>query len=162
MKINRFSFTNNHLEIEDDVDFSLAKLDQSHIRKIENTHVKVVGNEYDDLICLDLTIECDVTTVCAYSLEDVPLHLRFKDSLEFSNEISDDEDIIYVDKPIFDIDEYILQLIIGEVPIKVIKKGAKLPSSGDSYRVISEEEYLKEKSKKVDSRWSKLDDIELD
>ena len=161
MKINRFAFQNNHLEIENDVDFSLAKLDQNHIRKIYNTHVKVVGNEYDDLICLEFDISTDVIGVCSYSLEDVPLHLHFKDSLEFSNEINDDEDIIYVEKPIFEVDEYILQLIIGEVPLKLIKKGAKLPESGKDYRVISEDEYLKEKSEKVDPRWSKLDEVKL-
>ena len=161
MKINRFAFKNNHLEVEDDVDFSLAKLDPNHIRKIENTHVKVVGDEYEDIICLNLEINTDVTGVCSYTLEDVPLHLHFKDSLEFSNEINDDEDIIYVQKPIFDIDEYILQLIIGEVPLKLVKKGAKLPESGEAYRVISEDEYLKEKSEKKDDRWSKLDDVKL-
>lgn len=162
MKINRFAFTNNHLEIEDDVDFSFAKLDPNHIRKIENTHVKVVGQEYDEIIYLELEINSDVTGVCSYSLEDVPLHLHFKESLEFSNEIEDDEEIIYVDKPIFEIDEYILELIIAEVPLKLVKKGAKLPSSGKDYRVISEDEYLKEKSEKKDDRWSKLDDIELE
>ena len=161
MKINRFAFQNNHLEIEDDVDFSLAKLDQNHIRKINNTHVKVKGTEYDEIICLELDITTDVIGVCSYTLEDVPLHLHFKDSLEFSNDIDDDDEIIYVDKPIFDIDEYILQLIIGEVPIKIVKKGAKLPESGSDYRVISEDEYLQEKSEKKDDRWSKLDDVEL-
>ena len=161
MKINRFAFTNNHLEVEDDVDFSLAKLDPNHIRKIMNTHVKVVGDEYEDIICLNLEINADVVGVCSYTLEDVPLHLHFKDSLEFSNEINDDDEIIFVDKPIFDIDEYILQLIIGEVPLKLVKKGAKLPESGAEYRVISEDEYLKEKSEKKDDRWSKLDDVKL-
>lgn len=161
MKINRFAFQNNQLEIEDDVDFSLAKLDPNHIRKIDNTHVKLKAQEYDDLICAEFEITCDVIGVCSYTLQDVPLHLHFKDSLEFSNEINDDEDIIYEDKPIFDVDGYILQLIIGEVPIKLVKKGAKLPESGEDYRVISEDEYLKEKSEKKDPRWSKLDDIEL-
>ena len=161
MKINRFAFTNNHLEVEDDVDFSFANLDPNHIRKIEHTHVKVVGDEYEDIICLKLDINTDVIGVCSYTLEDVPLHLHFKDSLEFSNEIDDDDDIIYVEKPIFDIDEYILQLIIGEVPLKLVKKGAKLPESGTEYRVLSEDEYLKEKEKKKDDRWSKLDDVKL-
>ncbi len=162
MKINRFAFQNNHLEVEDDVDFSFANLDPNHIRKIENTHVKVIGDEYDDIICLNIEIVTDVTGVCSYTLEDVPLHLHFKDSLEFSNEIDDDDEIIYVNKPIFDIDEYLLQLIIGEVPLKLVKNGAKLPESGIDYRVISEDEYLKEKAKKKDQRWSKLDDIKLE
>ena len=161
MKLNRFAFENNHLEIEDDIDFSSAVLDPNHIRKIENAHVKLKADEYEDIIVANFEIQADIIGVCSYTLEDVPLHLKFKDSLEFSNEINDDEDIIYEDKPIFSLDEYILQLIVGEVPLKLVKKGAKLPNSGQDYRVISEEEYEKEKSSKTDPRWSKLDDVEL-
>ena len=161
MKINRFNFQNNHLEIEDDIDFSSYQLDPNHIRKIERAHVKVKADEYEDIIVANFEIDADVIGVCSYSLKDVPLHLHFRDSLEFSNEISDDEDIIYEDKPIFSIDDYVLELIIGEVPLKLVAKGAKLPESGEDYRVISEEEYQKEKESKTDPRWSKLDDIEL-
>ena len=110
---------------------------------------------------MDISVECDITGVCSYTLEDVPLHLKFKDSLEFSNEIEDDEDIFFEPKPIFDVDPYILGLIIASIPTKIIKKGAKLPNSGAGYRVLSEEDYRKEKEKKKDPRWSKLDDIKL-
>lgn len=161
MKISRFNFQNNVLDIEDDIDFSNAELDQSHIRKISSCHVKVHGQEYEDLIILEIKIEAEVVGVCSYSLEDVPLKLKFKDTLHFSNEIEDDKEIIFEDKPIFDLDPYILELIITEVPMKIVKKGAKLPDSGNGYRVLSEEEYLKEKEEKKDSRWSKLDDVEL-
>ena len=162
MKINRFTFQNNVLEIEDEIDFSNAKLDQNHIRKISSCYVKVKGHEYDDLLVLDVEVEADIIGVCSYSLEDVPLHLKFEDSLEFSNEVSDDDEIFYEDKPIFDLDPYILGLIIAETPMKIVKKGAKLPCSGAGYRVISEDEYLKEESTKKDSRWSKLDDIDIE
>ena len=73
--------------VEDDVDFSLAKLDPNHIRKIDNVHVKLKAQKYDDLICAEFEITCDVTGVCSYTLQDVPLHLHFKDSLEFSSMI---------------------------------------------------------------------------
>ena len=161
MKINRFTFQNNVLELDDDIDFSNAELDQNHIRKIISCHVKVKGHEYDDLLILEVAVEAEIIGVCSYTLEDVPLKLKFKDSLEFYNEVSDDEDIFYEDKPIFDLDPYILGLIIAETPMKIVKKGAKLPDSGKGYRVISEEEYNKEQESKKDSRWSKLDDVEL-
>ena len=161
MQISRFNFQNNVLELEDEIDFSNAELDQNHIRKIENTHVKVLAHEYEDLLVMDVNVETDIIGVCSYTLEDVPLHLKFKDSLEFSNEVEDDDDIFYEPKPIFELDPYILGLIIASTPTKIVKKGAKLPSSGSGYRVLSEDEYNSEKKKKVDPRWSKLDDIEL-
>ena len=161
MQINRFLFQNHALDLEDEIDFSNAELDQNHLRKINNVHVKVSAHEYEDLITADIQVECDIIGVCSYSLEDVPLHLKFKDSLEFSNEVADDDDIFFEPKPIFDLDPYILGLIIAETPTKIVKKGAKLPDSGEGYRVLSEDEYLEEKKKKTYSRWSKLDDIEL-
>ena len=161
MQISRFNFQNNVLELEDDIDFSNAQIDTNHIRKIENTHVKVFAHEYDDLLTMDVYVECDIVGVCSYTLEDVPLHLKFKDSLEFSNEVEDDEAIFFEPKPIFELDPYVLGLIIASTPTKIVKKGAKLPSSGKGYRVLSEDEYQEEKKSKTDSRWAKLDDVEL-
>lgn len=161
MQISRFNFQNNNLELEDDIDFSNAQIDLNHIRKIEKCHVRVNAHEYDDLITMDVYIECDIIGVCSYTLEDVPLHLKFKDSLEFSNEVEDDEDIFFEPKPIFELDPYILGLIIASTPTKIVKKGAKLPSGGQGYRVLSEDEYQNEKKSKTDSRWAKLDDVEL-
>ena len=162
MKINRFLFKNNQISLEEDIDFSNAELDQNHIRKIESCHVKISGHEYEDLLILNVEVKADIIGVCSYTLEDVPIHLNFKDSLEFSNEVEDDEELFYVAEPIFDIDPYILGLIIAETPMKIVKNGAKLPSGGKDFRVLSEEEYLEEKKQKTDSRWSKLDDIELE
>ena len=110
---------------------------------------------------MEASVEAKVIGVCAYTLEDVELKLKFKDSLEFSNEVSDDEDIFFEEKPIFSLDPYILGLIVAETPIKIVKKGAKLPQAGDGYRVLSEDEYQLEKRNKSDSRWDKLDEVKL-
>ena len=61
-----------------------------------------------------------------------------------------------------DLDPYILALILAEVPHTVTKKGAELPKSGSGYRVLSEEELLKEKSTKKNSAFDILDTIEFD
>ena len=163
MKINRFLFNQNKpVKIEESIDFSTAKTDPLHIRKIENCFVKVVGNEYDNLLVLELEISADVTGVCSYSLEDVPIKLHFKEVYNFTDEEEEaDEDIFYEAKPIFDLDPYVLGSIIAEVPLKIIKKGVKLPNSGDGYRVLSQDDYEEEQKTKVDHRWDKLDDVEL-
>ena len=160
MKINRFLFQNKDYSLEDDIDFSNAYLDPSHIRKIESTHVKVSGVDYEDYLILNLDITTSVVGVCSYSLEDVHLNLHFKADLSFTYD-EEDEDNNVIDGPIFDLDPYVLDLIIAEVPLKLVKKGAKLPSSGEGYRVLSEDEYNKEQENKADSRWDKLNDIDL-
>lgn len=162
MKLNRLLFQNKDYVLEGDIDFSNLEFDPYHIKKIGLTHVKITGSVYEDLLMLNFHIISDVIGVCAYTLEDVPLHFDFKDSLEVSNEIEDDEKIFYEKNMIFDIDPYVLSLLVSEIPAKIVKKGAKLPSDGNGYRVLSEEEYEVEQSKKTDSRWAALDDIDLD
>ena len=160
MKINRLLFQNKGYSIEDDLDFSSQSFDSTHIRNIGKTHVKITGQDYEDFLVLNFEIVSDVIGVCSYTLEDVPLTVKVNTSLTFTYE-EEDEETIHIDNPIFEVDEYILDLIIAEVPMKIVKKGAKLPSSGEGYRVLSEDEYNKEQEQKTDSRWAALDDIEL-
>ena len=162
MKLNRLFFQNKDYVLEGDIDFSSYEFDPYHIRKIGLTHVKITGSIFEDLLMLNFHIVSDVVGVCAYTLEDVPIHLDFKEALEISNEIEDDDTIFYEKNPIFDIDSYVLSLIVSEVPAKIVKKGAELPDDGKGYRVLSEEEYEKEQANKKDSRWNILDDIDLD
>ena len=56
----------------------------------------------------------------------------------------------------------ILALIDSYVPLNVTKPGAKKPTDGEGYRVLSEEELLEERKSAKDPRWAALDDIELD
>ena len=46
--------------------------------------------------------------------------------------------------------------------LESLDKNSKLPDDGQGYRVLSEEDYLKEKENKIDERWSKLDELDLD
>ena len=160
MKVNRNLFKNKDYFIEDDLDFSSEVFNPNHIRKIGKTHVKITGNDYDDFLVLDFDIKSEVIGVCSYSLEDVPLNIKTNASLSFTYD-EEDEETIHIDKPIFDVDEYIIDLIVSEVPMKIVKKGAKLPTNGNGYRVLSEDEYNKEQEEKVDPRWAALDDINL-
>ena len=161
MKLNKLLFNNKDYVLEGDIDFSSEEFDGYHIRKINTAHFKMTGQNYEDLLILDVNIEAEVIGVCAYSLEDVPLNLKIHDSIEFSDTVEDDETIFFEPNVVFDIDPYILSIIVANVPNKIVKKGAKLPSDGEGYRVLSEEEYAKEQENKVDSRWAALDNIEI-
>lgn len=161
MKVNRYLFKNKDYIVEEDLDFSNESFNPNHIRKIGKTHVKITGQDYDDFLVLNFSIVSDIIGVCSYSLEDVLLTVKSEASLSFTFD-EEDEETIHIDSPIFEVDSYILDLIVAEVPIKIVKKGKKLPESGEGYRVLSEDEYNKEQENKTDSRWSALDDIELD
>lgn len=161
MKINRYLFKKDGYVQEEDIDFSHETFDPYHIRKINKAHVVITGNDYDEILLLNLKISYEVIGVCSYSLEDVIYKSNISTSLSFSFE-EEDEEIIHIDNPIFDIDQYVLGLIIADVPLRLIKKGAKLPSSGEGYRVITEDQYNEEQKNKTDPRWAALDNIDID
>ena len=162
IKINRLFFENKDYVLEGEIDFSDRKFDDYHIRKIGKTSYKVTGQIYDDLLVLQVIFSADVISSCAYTLEDVEYKAKGKENIEISNEIQDDEFIFYEENNIFDFEPYLISLIVSSVPTKLIKKGAKLPNSGDGYRILSEEEYLDEQKNKKSSPFDVLDDIDLD
>ena len=161
MKINRALLTNGVAKsFEEAIDFSHIEFDKNHIRSIQDCNVKAVATDYESILCIDVEISALVIGVCSYSLEDVEIPLKIKDQLVFTDDETD-EDNYYIKGNIVDLDEYILGILLANVPVRIIKKGAKLPGDGNDYRVISEDQYQKEKEKKPDSRWGALDDLDL-
>jgi len=159
MLINRNNIPNNkEIELNGEIDFSNYPFDKNYISKILSCKVSIKAKQYEDLLRLKVHVISDVVGVCAYTLEDVPLHLDFNDELDFFEE--DDGENLFEPKPCFAIDEYILALIFAYLPPKIIKSGAKLPSDGDGYRVLSEEDLAKER-KENNNPFSVFDDIEL-
>lgn len=163
IKINRLFFENKDYALLGEVDFSSLEFDKYHVRKINKVVYKITGNIYDDLLILNVSFDADVISSCAYTLEDLPYHVKGKENIEISNEIKDDEFIFYEENNIFDFEPYLISIIVSNVPTKLIKKGAKLPKSGNGYRLLSEEEYIKEqKENKKESPFDVLDNLDLD
>ena len=162
MQLNRYFLNQPGYKLEDDLDFSNLVFDETHIRRIESCHFELTGNNYDSLCILNIKIKAKVIAPSAYTGRDVELNLDFSDIIQISDEDEDDEELFYEKNMTFDIDPYILSLIIGEVPMVVINEGETLPEDGDGYRVLTEEEYLEEQKRKVDPRWAQLDDVDLD
>ena len=163
MKLNRAILPANKPETFDEqIDFSSLKLDENHVKRIEKCLVKVIATEFGDVLQCAINGAADVIASCSYTLEDVPLHVTFKETLYFSNEVMGSQECYYEPGVEVDLDPHILALILAEVPHNIVKKGASLPKSGNGYRVISEEEYEKERQNKKNSAFDILDSIEFD
>lgn len=163
MIINRAILPINKTEtFNEDIDFSNQKFDDNHVRCIKKCSVKVDATEYEDVLRVQVNGEADVIASCSYTLEDVPLKVKFKDEFYFSSEEDNSQDCYFEPGVNIDLDPYILALVLAEVPHNVTKSGASLPKSGDGYRVMSEEEYLEEKKNKKNSAFDILDTIEFD
>ncbi len=162
MKLNRALLVNGVSKtFEESIDFSSVELDPTHIRSIPSCDVKLTATDYEEILYIELEIKATVIGVCSYSLEDVELKFNIKESLNFSDD-EENDDCYYEKGAIIDIDPYVLGILLANVPVRIIKKGAKLPDNGSGYRVMSEDDYDSEKRKQTDPRWDKLDDIEFD
>ena len=165
MEVNRLLLKPNKPEVvEEDIDFSSNFIDANHVKRINSCHVKATLTDYEDVLECTLNIKADVTASCAYTLEDVPYKVNVNEKLYFSSDEMDQnsEDIIYEPGNEIEMDHYVFSLIIASVPHNIHKKGAKLPENGNGFRVMSEEDYLKEKaSKKKNSPFDALDDLDL-
>ena len=56
----------------------------------------------------------------------------------------------------------IFQLILMEVPLKVVKEGIKEYPKGDGWEVVKEEDYTKSKKDDIDPRLAKLKEFKLE
>ena len=101
-------------------------------------------------------IKGEVETTCAYTLEKFAYPYDIKETIELNN---DEKDDFIIDSNEIDVDEMVITLIVSHIPFKLVKPGAKLPNSGDGYRVIKEEDAEKEKKA---SPFDVLDDLEFE
>ena len=100
--------------------------------------VKISGEGYElgfDEYVFSLDIKCDLTMVCAISLEDVIYPLEFHTDEIFKTENNDGDDVNLVTN-VIDLDQVILSNIIMRIPMKVVKDGASYDSEE------KEEEYI--------------------
>lgn len=163
MILNRAILPLNKTEtFSEDIDFSSQTFDENHVKCIKKCSVKVDATEFGDVLRVQVSGEADVVASCSYTLDDVPMKIKFHDDFFFSSEEDNSQDCYFEPSNNVDLNPHILALILAEVPHNITKKGATLPKSGNGYRVLSEDDYLEEKKNKKNSAFNILDSIEFD
>lgn len=164
MKLNRATLPEQKAQtFSEELDFSKLAFDENHVKRIESCSVTVVATEFGDVLQCVISGKAHVVTSCSYTLDDVPLDVAFKDSFYFTDSKDDEaEDCYYEPNVEIDLDPHIIALILAEVPHNIVKSGATLPKSGNGYRVLSEDDFIKEKSHKGNSAFDILDTIDFD
>ena len=163
MKLNRAVLPLNKSEtFEENVDFNNQQFDENHVKRINSCSIKLTATDYGEVLECRITGEASVIASCSYTLEDVPYDVKFKEIIYFSNEETDSEDCFFEPDNEIDLDPYIIALILSEVPHNLTKSGAKLPESGQGYRVLSEDDFLEERKHKKNHAFDVLDALEID
>ena len=131
--------------------------------EIKSAKVKAKVSRYDEFIYVNIDVDADLVLQCSYSLKPFSYRLKEKDELHFASfKDDDDEDLILYRGNVIDLDEHIFNLISASIPLSPKAPGAKLPSGGKDYRILSESELKKEREEQGDSRFDKLKDLEFD
>ena len=128
--------------------------------------VTVSGNiHYDtasERVFADLDIEGVMIVPCSITLEDVEYDFHTKSLEVFSFDKTEDEDVHEVKGDVVELLPVIFQLILMEVPLKVVKEGIKEYPKGDGWEVVKEEDYTKSKNDDIDPRLAKLKEFKLE
>lgn len=162
MKFNKANLRRlSHIELEEDIAFPKEKMMANPtIIDIKNVHAVANISVFGELIKADVEIKGTFILECAYTLSPIKRSFRIQDTLQFSSEPQEEDDVLFAPDQDIDLDSYLFGLILTEAPLKAVKRGAKLPKNGKGFRVLTEEELANEKSEKGDPRFSDLDKFE--
>ena len=131
--------------------------------EVKKADVKIKIHRYEDFIYVTMKIAADVTLQCSYTLKPFETTLKSDEEFHFSSfEIEGDDDTIIYRGNSIELDKYIFDAISASVPPSPKAPGATLPSGGKDYRVLTTDEFIKEKEEKGDSRFDVLNDLEFD
>ncbi|MGN1344629.1 MAG: YceD family protein [Traorella sp.] len=155
------------IEFDERIEFNEADLGKvSHLRKLRD--VRVNGDiHYDassDMAIANLHVSGVMVVPCCISLEDVDVEFDTSSTevYSFAKNIEDlDIDVRETKKDIVELYPAIFQLIVMEIPFKVVKENAKYPK-GKGWEVVSEEELRESKKDQIDPRLAKLKEFKID
>lgn len=129
---------------------------------VSSCHVDVKVQRFEEFIYITLKVNALVVLECSYTLKPFETKISGTDELHFAPSKDEDEDCIEYKGTSIELDSYIFNLLSASIPVSPKAPNAKAPISGDGYRVISENEFLKEKEETGNSQFDILKDLEFD
>ena len=151
-------------DFEENLEFTPESFE--HLDRLRNLHnVAVTGRgTYDvteERLTVDLEVSGEMVLPCAITLEDVVVPFDLDATEIFSFHPVEDDEVHVCRKDWIDLNPVIFQLILAEVPLKVVKEDAVYPS-GDGWEILSEAEYQRRKGNEIDPRLAKLKEFKFE
>ena len=125
-------------------------------------HAELKAQRFEKFIYINLSIKAKVTLQCSYTLKNFETVIEGSDELHFAPSKDEDEDCVEFKGTTIDMDQYIFNLLSASVPLSPKAPHAKAPESGKGYRVLSEEDFLREKEEQGNSQFDALKDLDFD
>lgn len=130
--------------------------------EVKGAHVDLKVQRFEEFIYVTMKLKAKVVLECSYSLQKFETTISGDDELHFASSSDVDDDCIEIKGNIIEMDSYIFNLLSASVPLSPKAPGAKAPTSGANYRVLTDEEFFKERSEKGNSQFDALKDLEFD
>ena len=125
-------------------------------------HAELEAQRFEEFIYVTLTIKAKVTLQCSYTLKNFVTEITGVDELHFAPSKDEDEDCIEYKGTSIEMDHYIFNLLSASVPLSPKAPDAKAPESGKGYRVLSEDDFIKEREEQGNSQFDALKDLDFD
>lgn len=130
--------------------------------EVKSAHVDLKIQRFEEFIYVTMKLKAKVILQCSYTLKNFETNIYGDDELHFADSNDVDEDCIEIKGNIIEMDSYIFNLLSASVPLSPKAPGAKAPTSGNGYRVLTDEEFFKEKSESGNSQFDALKDLDFD
>ena len=154
----------NNLKFAKDLYYSPAAY-QNNDRLLALRDVKISGSGYYqndlELFAVNLVITGIMVVPCAISLKavDYPFTSELVQTYAFGD--TSDSEQIKVENGFIDLEPEILQMILMDVPLKVVAENA-IYEKGENWEIITEAQYNSEKENALDPRLLKLKEFKLE
>jgi len=136
-----------------------AKMD--HIRGLHDVRVSGTARfeEFSNQVTADIHAEGIMIVPCSITMEDVEVPFETSSEEVFAFDKCEHEDVHEIKGDVMELLPVVFQLILMEVPLKVVKEGIKEYPKGKDWEVVKEEDYQKEKRKEIDPRLASFKEI---
>ena len=150
-------------ELKEDITFDPEVfVCHSPLINVLSCHAELKAQRFEEFIYVTLSIKAKVTLQCSYTLKHFETEISGVDELHFAPSKDEDEDCIEYRGTSIEMDHYIFNLLSASVPLSPKAPNAKAPESGKGYRVLSEDEFMKEREEEGNSQFDALKDLEFD
>lgn len=156
----------NNIEFNDTITFEHEVFAKMHnLRDLKNVDISgtLQYDEVSDLATCQLQVSGTMVVPCAITNEDVDYDFETDGDVVYAfHKVEKDGDVIEAKGDVIELLPQVFQLIMLEIPLKVVKEGIKEYPKGDGWEVITEADLEESKKNEIDPRMAKLADFKFE
>lgn len=123
---------------------------------------KLHYSEHDERVYADLDIAGVMIVPCSITNEEVEYDFHTESLEVFAFTKVEDEDVHEAKGDVVELLPVIFQLILMEIPLKVVKEGISEYPKGEGWEVVKEEDHAVAKANEMDPRLAKLKEFKIE